>query len=175
MKIKNKSRSHPCVLGIAPSSRGFGFAVMCKRNVLVDWGVKPVSSGNKNEQCLARLAELIKNYQPDAIAVENCSKGSRRASRIQTLIAQCSDMAETKGIEVRRLSRREVNLRILKHEDGTKHQIAETLSVKYSDQLGFRLPKKRRLWTSEPYQMDIFGAVALAQCYGGQIEGSRDE
>lgn len=160
------------MIGVAPSSRGFGFAVMREGNVLVDWGVKSVSSGDKNERCLARLAELIEDYRPAAIAMEDCLKASRRARRIQDLIVQFADMAKGEGIAVCWCSKREINICTLKNEDGTKHQIAESLAASYTDQLGFRLPRKRRLWMSEPYQMDIFSAVALAQCYWQSKKGA---
>jgi len=40
-------------------------------------------------------------------------------------------------------------------ELGTKLAIAEILAKKYPEELGSRLPPKRRLWMSEDYRMDI--------------------
>jgi hypothetical protein len=44
---------------------------------------------------------------------------------------------------------------------GTKHALAEILANKSPEELGFRLPPKRRAWMSEHSRMDIFDAVAL--------------
>jgi len=45
---------------------------------------------------------------------------------------------------------------------GTKHALAEILAARFPEELGCRLPPKRRPWMSEDYRMDIFDAVALA-------------
>jgi Holliday junction resolvasome RuvABC endonuclease subunit len=153
-----------CVLGIAPSTRGFGYAVMSEGNTLVDWGVKAVKTGKKNDRCLWQVAKLIEMYSPADIALENCSKNSRRSGRIRGLIEEIAGLARENGIRVRSLSRKQVNLKILRNETGTKHEIAANLAGKFQGQLSFRLPQKRRVWESEAYQMDIFAAVALAQC-----------
>lgn len=169
MKNENQ-RSESCVFGIAPSSRGFGFAVLKNRNVLVDWGVKTVKSGKKNETCLARFIELVENYQPSAVVFEDCSQGSQRSQRIQALISAFEDAASAAGIKVSRFSRKQVNLRILRNRDGTKHHLAEKIAAQFFTELQFRLPQKRRTWENEPYQLDIFDAVALAQCFWWQYK-----
>ena len=63
----------------------------------------------------------------------------------------------------------EVNIEFLDNGDGTKHDLAERFASEFPDELGFRLPKRQRLWTSEAYQMDMFQAVALAQCCGDSM------
>ena len=45
---------------------------------------------------------------------------------------------------------------------GTKHALAEILAQRFPDELGSRLPPKRKPWMSEHYQMGIFDAVTLA-------------
>jgi hypothetical protein len=45
--------------------------------------------------------------------------------------------------------------------DGTKHGIAEIVAKRFPEELGFRLPPKRRAWESEDSRMAIFDAVAL--------------
>jgi hypothetical protein len=46
-------------------------------------------------------------------------------------------------------------------QKGTKHDVAKVLAQKFPEELGDRLPPKRKPWMSEDYRMDIFGAVAL--------------
>jgi len=137
---------------------------MSKGTTLVDWGVKVVKSGKKNERCLWHVAKLIEKYEPTIVAVENCSKNARRSGRIQALIEAVARLAQENRISVRYFSKKQVNLKILLNQTGTKHDIAVSLAGKFQHQLSFRLPPKRRLWQSESYQMDIFAAVALAQC-----------
>lgn len=165
---KNENKS-VCVLGISPSSRGFGYAVMATGNVLVDWGVKSVKSGRKNERCVAHVVDLIEIYRPASIALPDCLKNSRRGERVRAFIEEIADRADGWGIGFNSFSRKQVNLEILRSEDGTKHAIAQTLSTTFNEQLSFRLPKKRRPWTSESYQTDIFDAVALAKCGLGVV------
>jgi hypothetical protein len=45
------------ILAIAPSTRGFGFAVLEGEASLVDWGVK-TAKGDKNKQSLAKVEKL---------------------------------------------------------------------------------------------------------------------
>ncbi|MCX6925726.1 MAG: hypothetical protein NT154_21315, partial [Verrucomicrobia bacterium] len=45
---------------------------------------------------------------------------------------------------------------------GTKHALAEIIAQRFPEELGFRVPPKRRPWMSEDFRMDIFDAVALA-------------
>lgn len=153
-----------CVLGIAPSSRGFGYAAITKLNGLVDWGVKVVKSGKKNERCVSHVAQLIEMYNPETIGLADCSKNACRGKRIEALIQEIAALAQENGLTVQYLSQKQVSLKILRNDGGTKHQIATNLASKYSEELSFRLPPRRRVWQSERYQMDIFAAVALAEC-----------
>jgi len=161
--MKNTESKQKYVLGIAPSARGLGFAVMAEENILVDWGVKQVKGGKKNERSLSDTANLIDHYKPDVIAIEE-TEGSRRGERIQELLQEIVAMAEGENIKVKRFSRRQMHVEILQNKHGTRHALAEHLAVLFPEELSFRLPQRRRMWTSEPYQMDIFQAVALARC-----------
>lgn len=167
VNVTNNNCAIECVLGIAPSARGFGFAVMTKKNKLVDWGVKIVKTGKKNEQCLARAAELIETYGPKIIGLENYANKAHKNARIGALLEEITAIAKEKGIKLKNLDRKQMNLTLLQNERGTKHEIATLLAAKYKDDLSFRLPQKRRLWQTEAYQTDIFTAVALAQCAKG--------
>ena len=68
----------PRILSIAPTTRGFGFAVL-EEDKLVDWGVKVVK-GNKNTMSLVRIEELIDHYHPEIMVLEDHTK-SHRAPR----------------------------------------------------------------------------------------------
>ena len=160
--MNNNQEKQIRVLGITPSARGFGFALMEGKSTLVNWGVKAAKGGDKNARSLSNATNLIDHYKPDVIAIEAIG-GSRRSPRVRELIDEIVTLAEDGNIKVKRFSRKQVNLGILRNEKGKKHALAEHLAARFPDELGFRLPPRRRLWTSEPYQMDIFDAVALAE------------
>jgi len=152
------------VLAIAPSTRGLGFAVMEGKSTLVDWGLKAVNA-DKNARSLSNVANLIGIYNPTIIVLEDAhSKSSRRSSRIQALVSSIVELADDEGIPVKLLARTKVRTALLLNPRGTIHELAESVANRFPAELGLRLPKKRKPWMSEDSRMDIFRAVALAQC-----------
>ena len=91
---------HFRILAIAPSTRGFGFAVLEEQETLVNWGVKTVN-GDKNVQSLAKVEKLIAHYQPGVLVLEDASaKNSRRSPRIRKLCQQIIKMAANRKMIV---------------------------------------------------------------------------
>ena len=159
--MKSIHPKHIRILSIAPSTRGFGFAVLEDRETLVDWGVKSVK-GNKNARSLVKVEELIAHYRPGVIVLhDNSAKASRRSARIQALGQEIFSVASKRDIGVELFSRQQVRKIFFADGRGTKHALAEILAKRFPEELGFRLPPKRRAWMSEDYRMDIFDAVAL--------------
>lgn len=155
-------QKHSRILAIAPSTRGFGFAVLEGEETLVDWGVKTVKKKNKNTQSLAKVEELLAYYQPGMVVLEDTgTKHSRRSARIGTLSKRIITVAATRKISVALFSHEQVRKVFFADGKGTKHALAETLAKRFPEELGARLPPKRRPWMSEDYRMDIFDAVAL--------------
>lgn len=160
--MKKTIPQYPRILAIAPSSRGFGFALLEGLNVLADWGVKSIK-GDKNAGCVSKVAEMGAHYQPDVIVLEDAAiKPSRHSPRIQALGKRIAALAKRSGTVVMMFSRKQVRQAFFAEGQGTKHAIAEFLANKYPEELGARLPPKRRPWMSEDYRMDIFDALALA-------------
>lgn len=160
--MNRSTQGQPRVLAIAPSTRGFGFAVLENEATLVDWGVKSVTD-DKNARSLAKVKELIVHYEPGVLVLpDTASKDSRRAARIRSLCQQIKTMAETHKVRVVLLSQEQVRRAFFTDGRGTKHGLAEILAKRFPEELGSRLPPKRRPWMSEDYRMDIFEAVALA-------------
>ncbi len=153
---------HFRILAIDPSPRGFGFAVLEGPETLVDWGVKPVK-GDKNTESLTKVEKLIAHYQPGVLVLQDTlAKHSRRSARIRTLSKRIITMAATRKIRVALFSREKVMQVFFADDHGTKHALAEILAQRFPEELGSRLPPKRKLWMSEDSRMDIFDAVALA-------------
>lgn len=158
-------RTNSRILAIAPSTQGFGFAVLEGEAKLVDWGVKHVG-GDKNEQAILKVAALMVYYLPAKLVVEDCSaEGCRRSKRIRTLIQETIKLAEQRRLTVVRLSREEVKRALSLDSPATKHSVAEFLARRFPEELASRLPPKRRAWKSEDGRMDIFDAVSLALAF----------
>jgi hypothetical protein len=55
----NKSfPKYPRILAIAPSTKGFGYAVLEGHKMLVNWGVKSVE-GDKNAGAIEKIEDMI--------------------------------------------------------------------------------------------------------------------
>jgi Holliday junction resolvasome RuvABC endonuclease subunit len=151
-----------CVLAIDPSTRGFGFAILEGPERLVDWGVKETKM-DKKRRSLKLIGELIDQYQPNVIVVEDyAGKGSRRCRRIQGLINDISKLAAKRKIKVRSFSRLKVKQVFSESGASNKYEIAVAIAKRFPE-LVPRLPRFRKPWMSEDYRMSIFDAVALAK------------
>jgi Holliday junction resolvasome RuvABC endonuclease subunit len=126
----------------------------------VDWGVKTVQE-DKNANSLTKVEELIAQYQPGVLVLQD-TKDSRRSQRIRALSQKIAALAETRNVSVKLFSQEQVQRTYFADGLGTKQEIAELIAQRFPDELGTRLPEKRKAWMSEKYQMGIFDAVALA-------------
>jgi RNase H-fold protein (predicted Holliday junction resolvase) len=150
------------ILAITPTTKGVGFAVLEGKDTLVDWGVKNVS-GKKNAGSIENVEKLITRYQPDVLVLGDAlAKDSHRCLRIRRLLPQIIKVATTHQLKVELFSRDHLMQTFIPESKGTKHAVAEVIAKKFPEQLGFKLPPKRKAWMREHYQMAIFDAVALA-------------
>jgi Holliday junction resolvasome RuvABC endonuclease subunit len=152
-------------MAIAPSTRGFGFAVVEGQETLVDWGVKTVE-GAKNAQSIRKVKKLITQYQPGTLVLEDASaKHSRRSSRIRKLAQQIVKVAATHKVSTKSFSRDQVMKAFFTDGKGTKHLLAEIMAKRFPEQLSLQLPPKRKPWMSEDSRMGMFDAVVLAMVF----------
>jgi hypothetical protein len=160
--MEKAAPKYPRILAVAPSTDGFGFALIEGLNTLVDWGVKSIT-GDKNTGSIAKVKAMIAYYEPDVLVIENTSiRSCRRSGRIRALSQRISRLAERRGITVTMFSPAEVKRAFLVDNQESKYAVAETIAKRFPDELGFRLPPKRRPWENQDSRMDIFAAVALA-------------
>jgi hypothetical protein len=139
-----------------------GFAVLDDGPKLIDWGVKSVER-NKNVESIQRIEELILHYRPDVLTFENYeAKGSQRRGRIRELGHEIANLAEYHKLRVSLLSRKQVLRFFFVDGEGTKYAVANILARRFPEELGPRLPPKRKPWMAEDYRMDIFSALAWA-------------
>ena len=160
--MKKLLPTYPRILAITPSTRGFGFALIEGLNTLVDWGVKRIQE-DKNTQSIMKIKELVAHYQPNVMVLEDTSiKPFHRAARIRCLTRRITRFGEKSNIKVALFSPQQVRQCFFGDDQGSKHALAEILAQKFADELGFRLPPKRRAGMSEDARKDVFDAVALA-------------
>lgn len=153
------------ILAIAPLSRGLGYAVMEGPDKLVACGNKAIL-GDKNARALAWVNRFIQFYQPDVLVLPNVTAAdTRRAPRIKTLHRKIVAWAGKLQLKLRLVSVTQVRTYLLGEAKGTKFAVAQMLAEKFPDELGKRLPPKRRPWMSEDPRMDIFDAVGLAVAF----------
>jgi len=62
------------VVGISPTSRGFGFAVLESPENLVDWGLAHVRPPEP-QKVAVRGAELLERHQPDLLVLPAGTRG----------------------------------------------------------------------------------------------------
>lgn len=153
---------HPRILAIAPSSRGFGYALLEGQATLVNWG-KRQPKGNKSKGTLKHVEMMLADYGPQVVVMEDASaKGSRRAPRIRKLTENIKKLAAKRRIKVALFSRKRVMEEFFPNGNGTKYEIAKLIGERFQDELGFALPPKRRAWDNVDPRMDMFDAIALA-------------
>ena len=148
------------IVTIAPTSRGFGYAIFATPTSLVDWGVKETRR-DKNRQARSKVEAMIQEVRPGAVVIENWFHEScRRSGRVRELLFEIAVVAHKGGATARVYSRRHIREAFGecgKTKDTIARAIADTLPA-----LKPWLPPKRRIWESEHYSMAIFDAVALA-------------
>lgn len=160
--MKKHSKNNLRILSIAPAHRGFGYAVMEGKEMLIDWGVKEVR--DKRACYEDKILELINLYQPDVIITEDAlNEVSRRCDRIKGLIKIIANLAFEKKMEFCRVSREEIKKFSAKLRVATKYQMAEKIVFQFPE-LAPCLPPKRMPWMSEDNRMSIFKAIAIFLC-----------
>jgi len=159
----NSTKTNPKrVLGIDPTSRGFGFVILESPATLVDWGVKVIRQQNEAKS-VAKVSELIQHYRPEIVVLEDCT-GSRRCARIQSLLGAVARLVKTEGLKSRRFRSSRVKKVFGTFRATTKYEIARAVAQQLPE-LAPRLPRFRKAWMSEDYRMTIFDAAALALTY----------
>jgi Holliday junction resolvasome RuvABC endonuclease subunit len=149
------------ILAIDPSTRRFGYAVLEGPSQLIDWGVKETKN-DKKRRSLKLIDELVNDYQPYAMVVEDyAGKGSRRCDRVTGLIDEIRELALKRKVKVKSFSRTEIKKAFAESGATTKQEIAIAIAKRFPE-LAPRLPRFRKPWMSEDYRMSIFDAVALA-------------
>ena len=150
------------IMGVSPSSKGFGFAILEGRQKLVSWDNKSAKGDRKNAQCLKHLKKLLDIYKPEVLVLEDCSaKSCLRRKRTRILIQAMADLGPAYGMSIALVSKEQVKQSLLTDGKGTQYDIAVDLAKRFPEELAHDLPPKRKIYEAENSKMDIFDAMAL--------------
>ena len=154
------------VLGLHPSSRGFGWVVFEEALSLLDWGTVDIRR-DKNAIALGRIQSLLEKHQPGVLAMERHeAAGARRSERIGRLYLAIVQCAETRDVRVQRYSRAQISSSRYLKGARTREEVAVAV-VDCLNVLRPRLPKPRQIWVGERSGMSLFCAAACALTYFG--------
>jgi len=157
------SGPHPrpsLVLGVHPTSRGFGWAAFANPFSLRDHGLYTVRS-DKNAGCLRKFEGLIKRIKPEMVVLEAFDpQSSVRSERIRKLCLAMVSLAADRGFEVVVYKRGEVQACFAPVAATSREEVAAAVA-RHVPVLAPRLPAKRKLWIGEDKRLSIFCAAAL--------------
>lgn len=138
------------VIALELHKRGFGFAVFETPTHLLDWGARRAAPSTKS--VLDALKPLIKQWSPTAIAFTCIRNAEPRGKKLLRLL--------------RRICAHRIPMRLISPPSGrlargktlSRHHAAINISQKYPF-LALAVPARRKLWQSEAYRMQAFGAI----------------
>jgi hypothetical protein len=152
----------PFVLGIHPSSRGFGWALFEGELAPFDWGTADIYRHDSGK-VLERVGALLEKYQPCVVVCEEFeAPPARRSARIRGLYRTILAQAAQRDITIYRFRRAEIGAVLAPAR--TREEIAAVVA-KRVPQFRPRLPKKRKVWESEHPSLALFNAVACVLTY----------
>lgn len=141
------------VLSVAVSSGRVGY-VFLEGTQLLDWGVTTTVSG-KATDLVAFVQELINTLKPDVVVTEKCDKNCRKGSRSRRLISSIAELASHNYV----LDVQVARPRIFQ----SKYDEAAGAVKRHPDLIGYLPEKKWRFFETEPRNMIVFEALALAE------------
>ena len=152
------------VLVIDPTNRGFGYVVFEGPQRLIDWGLAH-SRKTTVPRCLARIAGMLRTYQPTTLVIEDCtSRHSRRGKRAVVLLGSAVRLASSLRLRITLLTWPVVKTTLASARTVAKHHLAMMIASRF-EELAERLPPKRKPWMSEDERYGIFDAAAMGLAY----------
>ena len=159
--MTNEIMKNNIVFAVYPNANGFGFVYMENARKLIDFGavrVRPLG----NKRVLEKIKQSLNYLRPSIVIVQEPeSKSSRTGNRVKNLIKNIVILANETNLKVVQYSRDQIRDVFEQFGAITKYEISQAL-IKEFTELEDKLPKKRKLWTSEDRNMAIFDALSLA-------------
>jgi hypothetical protein len=158
--MKRLFATRPLVLGLHPTSRGFGWAVFENPFTVHSFGIY-TARRDKNTGCLKRLTWLLKRFEPEVLVLEAFSRdGSMRSERIRDLCRSFGTLAKEHSADLAIYRRLDVQNCFAYVKAITRDEIAAAVAD-HLPALQAHLPKRRTSWDSEDKRLSLFAAAAL--------------
>ncbi len=150
------------VLGLHPTSRGFGWALFESPGAPLDWGITLVKRGDKNTVSLRHARLLLERYRPETLVLERFDlRTGKRATRMSRLCTAIIELADSFSVSVEIYAAREVKRALGLPEDATRHDMAEVVA-RHVQAFRHRMPSPRKPWDGADRRLALFCAAALA-------------
>lgn len=150
------------LLAIYPNTKGFGFAcleVETPQN-LIDSGVFNVRPLN-NARLLKQVKFYIGFHEPEIILLRDTDNTTNTNERLKAFSDELELYAAEKKLVVHRYSKEQIRAVFEIFGATTKTEIARKICTWFAD-LRPRMPKERKPWLEEDYNLGVFNAVSLA-------------
>ena len=148
------------IIGIFPTTHGFGYAIFEGPLRLIDWGVKHVSSREQADN-LKKFEALLEWFEPDLVVLENpAGVASRKGKRITSLVRAMARRSARCGLPLESYSRARIRQTFAEVDAVNKHEIALVIAAQH-EELAPLLPGKRKPWMTEDPRMGVFDAASL--------------
>lgn len=152
------------VLALDVRPRSFGYVVFERRDRILDFGIRHYSrQGFSADQMQLRLAEIIGQWEPDTVVLQN-RKIHLFAAKLRSRIAAIQQEVLARNITLRLLDPASVKDLFRSLECKNKQAVAMYLAGRYPE-IAWKLPAARQLWESEDPRASIFDAAANAFTY----------
>jgi len=149
------------VLALYPNSIGFGYAIVKSPRDPLECGVVKISPIS-NRKSMERIKKFIDYYEPMVIIVQDLNgKNSFKVKRVKSLIHSITRYATDHHLHVARYSREQIRFVFSEFNAKSKFAIARTI-CKWLSQFEYRMPRFRKPWMAEDYNMGMFDALSLA-------------
>jgi hypothetical protein len=149
------------VLALHITTGGLAFALFESAGRLLDWGIKHVKKGNKNQESLRLVEQLVVKYDPHSIVIEDTSDhSSKRVKRVRDLYRLIEQLADRVKVEVFSYPWPYVFSVFKEYGVKTRHDLALVLAP-ILPQIKRRLPPKRKIWLPQDPRQALFDAAAL--------------
>lgn len=157
--------SQDMTLAIYATSKGFAFVLFHGPTIPFDWGLRGIRNPSRNRKCLEAVADLINQFQPLSIILEDTSEpDSRRTARIRRLYQTIVHLAAANAIDVHRIGKGAIKKAFASVGASTKFEIAQAIAIQIPA-FAPRLPRARKPWMNQDERQCLFDAAALAITY----------
>ncbi|MBS1624073.1 MAG: hypothetical protein JST83_08650 [Bacteroidetes bacterium] len=150
---------NPVILALYPNSIGIGYACLQIPGKLLDFGVttsKPISNG----KLLRRAEKFMDYYKPKLVLLKEVA-ATATSRRNDKLIEALATLSGEMGLSIYRYTNQQISDTFEVFGARTKYEMVDKI-VQMLPDLKTRMPKVRKWYEKEDYNMVVFKAVALA-------------